>query len=350
MMDLRSLGTRIFVFAIDHMKLTINTLVKSFPLISPIILEALSVEELLLLETPRIPTMDIHSRPFKARDIASKADVESLESYAERIGRYVEKDYSYIPMPIDDCFYNVQEEASQELLDSQFIDRDAHLMEAIQCLEEQIFLIIDLEPAHYLVDLKDPHIRAVYDEPPERSLPADADLFSPDEVRTEFRELAERELRRYDERYMIITLADLNRRRVREMLYVVIGGLSSELASRIELYHPDSRSLFKYLREGTIGRWEKENLKDLNLHIAEHMTLVGMMQVIQGSDSDFVKSCGFESKKDVQTLNVIKKIRNRVMHPNRSLVYDRDDVGEVVEAIEEAQRILNGMSDINDFP
>lgn len=288
--------------------------------------------------------MKIQQEPFEAKNIASKADVETMASYEERIDHYAENDYTYIPIPEESSVYDIRAGELGDIEESQFIDGDASLMAAIRKLESHEFLLIDLEPNYYLVDLRDPYIRGVFDEHPTTPVPDEAELFTPDDLREAFPELADQELRDYDARYMIITASDLNKRRVREMLYVVIGGVSAKLSSKIEVEHPESRALFKYLRPGTIGRWEKENLKDLHLHIAEHMTLLDMMQVVQGSSGEFVRECGFESKSDVETLNQINSVRNHVMHPNRSLIRSRDDIPKVIDAVEESQRILENMA------
>ena len=71
------------------------------------------------------------------------------------------------------------------------------------------------------------------------------------------------------------------------------------------------------------------------------MNLIEMMQVIQSSDKGFVENCGFDSKNDVQILNQINGIRNRVMHANRSLIYERKDITEIIEVVNESERILS---------
>jgi hypothetical protein len=68
-----------------------------------------------------------------------------------------------------------------------------------------------------------------------------------------------------------------------------------------------------------------------------------MIQILKASNTYFVESCGFESKNEIDNLRKIIDIRNHVMHPNRSLVYDRKDIPDVLDAVSEAQMILSNM-------
>lgn len=74
------------------------------------------------------------------------------------------------------------------------------------------------------------------------------------------------------------------------------------------------------------------------------MNLIGIMQVIQSSDKTFVEDCGFDSKDAVTDLNSINEIRNKVMHANRSLIYDRRDIQDILSAVDRAQEIVTSMN------
>ena len=51
----------------------------------------------------------------------------------------------------------------------------------------------------------------------------------------------------------------------------------------------------------------------------------------------------FQIKKDVEKLNGINEIRNRVMHANRSLIYRRKEIEELLETIKDVQEILSNI-------
>jgi len=143
---------------------------------------------------------------------------------------------------------------------------------------------------------------------------------------------------------MIITLADLNKRELREMLYRLLHELESSLSDKIQKEHSDSEDILKYIRAPAIGRWKKDQQQGIQLHVAEHLNIIDIMQVIQASDDSFVKECGFSSKGDVQdSLGRVDDIRNRVMHSTRSLVYEKDDIRKVLKSIDTVERILSNM-------
>jgi hypothetical protein len=135
----------------------------------------------------------------------------------------------------------------------------------------------------------------------------------------------------------------VNKRGVKQMLYKLISELSANLGTKIQNKYPESENIQKHLRPVTIGRWRKDQLNGLEMHISEHMNLIEMMQIIQSSDTEFVEECGFESKKDVERLNGVNEIRNRVMHANRSLIYTRKEIGELLETIEDVENILTNI-------
>lgn len=289
--------------------------------------------------------MDITRREYRAQDVASRADVETRESYQERIHYYENRNFSYIPMPADGEYYNVDEGLLETINESQYIEDDTHLLDVLEKMQRERFLLIDLEPNFYLVHEKgEPYLKNIFDDKPEKDLPSNTNLYTPEELQDVHPDLASRETRDYGDRYMIITLADLNKRRIREILYVVFAELASSLSNKIEQEYPESEELLKHLRADTIGRWKKETLKGLNLHVSEHLNLVDMLQIIQASDDDFVEKCGFESKNDVQSLSQINDIRNHVMHANRSLIYERNEIENVLTAVNEARRILDNMN------
>lgn len=301
--------------------------------------------------------MDIREYDHHATEIASPADVETLSTYEDRFEHYQCQKYSYIPIPADWKYYDVDDESLEDLSENQIIDESLHLVDVLEALLDQPFLLIDrhYDSAFTVVDGQEISRQTSF-SPEDRSgvldrLRGDAaqneDVLLLHELRDRYPELVDEVSgphTAYHEQYMILTLADLNKRPVREMLYRLLHELESNLSDKIQAEYPDSEDIFKYVRAPAIGRWKKDQIRGLQLHVAEQLNIIDIMQVIQASSSTFVDECGFSSKPDVQdSLGRIDTIRNRVMHSTRSLVYARDDVVSVLESIEAAQRILNEM-------
>lgn len=301
--------------------------------------------------------MDIRDFDHQAEEIASPAEVETLSTFKNRIDHYRNQNYSYIPIPADWKYYVVEDESLEELSDEQIIADSLHLATVLVALQDQPFLLVDRHygSAYTVVDGREIPRRSSF-SPEDRSGVLDRlrreaaeneEVLLLHELRDRYPELVNHVSgphTSYDEQYMIITLADLNKRPVREMLYRLLHELESNLADKIQAEYPDSEDILKYVRSPAIGRWKKDQIRGLQLHVAEHLNIIDIMQVVQASSSTFVDECGFSSKPDVQnSLGRIDNIRNRVMHSTRSLVYARDDVESVLAVIETSERILNDM-------
>lgn len=296
-------------------------------------------------------TDNVEKRMHIAAEIMTRpAEIETFDSYEGRINYYKSQNYTYIPIPEDEKYYNTEEGWLRDINSEQYITEDTHLMEVLRLLQDQPFLLLDPYSSHPII------IDKSGDEPTVLSRSETEDI-NPESEEIEFISYAEAKNREpelaaqaeamidrdSDDKWGIITLADINRRGVRVMIYVVISGLVSKLSRKIEEEYPNSEKIFKHLRPVTIGRWQKDQLEGLEIHVAEHMNLVEIKQVVQASDSRFVNSCGFDSKSDVDRLNSIKEVRNSVMHANRSLIYDRRDISEILEAISNAHDIIENM-------
>ncbi|WP_152418634.1 hypothetical protein [Halorubrum distributum] len=300
--------------------------------------------------------MEVEDYLHEAGEVASKADTETKQSYRENVSRYSDKDYTYIPIPDSDQYYNVESGVLGTLRPEQIISGRTHLIEVLRRMEDLPFLLIDrCISTYYIRGVESGHIlryggkggpneetdrqdaRAVAEE----HFDEDVDIFAPEEFKEQYPD--EFEERISDPRYRIITLADLNKRPMKEMLYRLFAELSSSVSERISNQYPNSEELFDQVRPVVIGRWKKAKMKDINLHISEHMNMTDMKNVLLSSDIHLVEACGFESKEDIQTLDSLSDIRNSVMHANRSLVHDRSDIDDVLDAINEAERILSNM-------
>lgn len=301
--------------------------------------------------------MDIRDYDHQATEIASPAEVETLSTYETEIERYRRHSYSYMPLPADWKFYDVEEGSLEDLVEDQIIPGSLHLADVFEAILDHPFLLSDSEyTSAYTVTNGREISKQTSFSPRERAdvlarlrgdASEDEEILLLNELRDRYPELIENVSgphTTYDDQYMIITVADLNKRPAREMLYRLLHELEASLSDKIQSEYPDSEDILKYVRAPAIGRWKKDQIRGLQLHVAEHLNIIDIMQVVQASSSSFVDECGFSSKSDVQdSLGRIDDVRNRVMHSTRSLVYERDDVEDVLSVMKTSQRILTNM-------
>ena len=263
---------------------------------------------------------DIESQLHLVTEIDTHpADVETESSYAERIGDYEANNYTYIPIPIESKYYSTEEGWLRDMNTEQIVDRDTHIMEILRRLQNQPFLLVDyLDLEYYYVfdnggqthafeesfispdeagsiEMSIGNFEVTSDDFEDKS---DEDAFTVHELRQEYPEVAGSALDHdYEDQYGIVTIADVNKRGVKQMLYKLISELSASLGMKIQNKYTESENIQKHLRPVTIGRWRKDQMNGLEMHISEHMNLIEMMQIIQSSEMGFVEECGFKSKR-----------------------------------------------------
>jgi hypothetical protein len=145
-----------------------------------------------------------------------------------------------------------------------------------------------------------------------------------------------------DYRYSIITLADVNKRRARELFFRVLSEFEVILSGLVEVEFPDSTTLFHDANAEAIGRWEKSKLDDLVVHISEHMYLTTLMKIVGKSES-LRGQFGYESRNQFDNdLGGLIPLRNKVMHPTKTLVHNTEDLSKnigrlhrAIDAVEE---------------
>ena len=310
--------------------------------------------------------MDITERMHIAAEISSKAEVETIGSYEDRINYYISQNYTYIPIPDENKYYNTKEGWMKDIDNEQYISEECHLVDVLELLQELPFLLTNKEHnSFFLVNTEDKTCHRQYilgaldevltkedlrgrirgnDDQFEKYLEEDShELQTVDEAIDNDIDLGGYNYTPYSDRYSIITVSDINKRQMKDMLYRLFAELVSNLGEKIEDEYPDSNTILKYTRRDTIGRWKKEQIEGLNIHISEHLNLIDMMNVIEASDRNFVQKCGFNSKDNVDVLSSINDVRNSVMHANRSLVYSRRDIENILKAVEYSQDILQNM-------
>ena len=91
--------------------------------------------------------MELRDRDFVAKTIAQDAKTEKESTYEERIADYESRNFTYIPIPEDDKFYNVKEGWVKSISEEQWIEPETHLLEVLERLQEQQFLLYEVQTA-----------------------------------------------------------------------------------------------------------------------------------------------------------------------------------------------------------
>jgi cell fate (sporulation/competence/biofilm development) regulator YlbF (YheA/YmcA/DUF963 family) len=304
---------------------------------------------------------------------STPAEVETQKTYQQQIKKYVDLNYTYIPMPRNGIYYDTDREMICEISPEQHIIENLDLYKVLELLEEHPFLLINRSGLdRYIVDNgcvtgrishltgdwsdimnswvdSDDDNIGDFSEPP-----ADSPKDIPDnkkyptfELEKEFPNLLNKLKNfEYKKRYGIITLADVNRRPVKERLYPIFAELANQISKKIEKEFADPDELLDSLSADTIGYWYQDKQKELGLHIAEYMSLIEMKQIFKQSSEEFRDKCGFKSNNQVERqLGGIEKSRNKVMHANRTLVQDQEDISTLIDRTNRAQDIIDRLAE-----
>ncbi|PSQ16652.1 hypothetical protein BRD00_10350 [Halobacteriales archaeon QS_8_69_26] len=317
--------------------------------------------------------MDLPASDPVADAIAEPARVESKATYEDAVDEFRSRNYTYLPLPEDGEYYHVKEGWFGDLRPEQVVAPDEDLLTVMELLREAPFVLVDyggtdaagpggapsgsgsgdvpagrwtagqgsdegvpeLEPSGQGSDEGVPEL-----EPSGQGSDEGVPEREPSEQGSDGDAVdGEPSGRNHGSGYGIITVSDVNKRPTHEMLYPVIAELAGLIARRIEARY-DSRELFDLLDDRTVGGWVKDERKDVELHVAESMDLGEMARVLRSSPDELAKSCGFRSPEDLDDLDRIRDLRNRVMHANRSLVRRREDIGTTLETVERAVGLI----------
>ncbi len=240
--------------------------------------------------------INIKKRDFFAHDISSEINtVRDLASYEESTEKgyenkirsdYRGKDYTYIPFVSEEKFFNMEANELKNIKKDQIVEKKTHLMDVMDSLTKNNFLLT--------------------------------------------------KNRDYTEDYGIITLADINKRPVKDMIYPTLSELVLQLSKRIKNKY-ESEDLIGNIGPYTVGNWYKQKINNANLHLAEYLTLGDIKGVLRGDDG-LQKDCNFANKTEVSDcLGSIIRLRNRVMHGNRTFASNRKELKKNIESIKTAE-------------
>lgn len=290
--------------------------------------------------------MSINHQTHIATEISSDAKCETIDTYEDAIDTYRKTNYSYIPLPFDEQYYDVERKRLEDFRPGQKIDIDQPIKDVIDRLRDEPFLFTTVygidSPLYQETDDSIERITSW-----EKSFNPDEGMHGVEEFVTKYPEYKEEVLRREEEaeNFQIITYADLNKRGARGMIYHIIAELERQLAARVEAHRPESTKLFRDIRASTIGHWQKAKIEGVEVHIAEYMNLSEMKTLIAMS-SDLLDACGFSSRNQFENkkMSGLVDLRNRVMHPNRTMVHSWDEVEDLAGRIERAEALVERLS------
>ncbi|WP_414837084.1 hypothetical protein [Candidatus Nanohalococcus occultus] len=259
-----------------------------------------------------------------APDIWNQASIETLDSYEDNIEFYKEQSFSYIPIPWSDKFYDIEEGEMKDTSDNQRIREDEPVIDVLEKLRSEPFVLHD-----NVADSYDPDNLGDLDREEYFEKTSSDDYYQYED----------------DERWFIVTWADFKKREAKEMVYPLVAELANKFAEVIESYYEDSEEIVEsqQLKPETVGRWYYDKKKGSVLHISEYLDMTEMKTLIT-NNPELVEICGFDSKtKAIEKIDEIKKLRNKVMHANKTLINSEEEIGELYDTLYLIDDILSDL-------
>ena len=280
--------------------------------------------------------MSVDHTTLIAHSMASPATIEHIDTYEENIDEYKEKNYTYIPLPLDRKYFDRENNKLRELDAKQFIKVDSTIRQVIEHLRNHPFLLI--KHNHNICKTDDGEL-VVDDFLMQEEWTS---LGIAEEVVKELPEYRDKIIQLCESKpiFEIVTLADVNRRVVKETLYSVLAELENRFVLEIKSSRYEPKELYSDLSARTVGRWEKAKLRNVEMHIAEYMTLSEMMKVV-GKNEPLRKEFGYSSRNQFDNdLGGLVDLRNKIMHASRTLVNDRSDLDKLIERVNRAETAI----------
>lgn len=141
-------------------------------------------------------------------------------------------------------------------------------------------------------------------------------------------------------RWSIVRLEEANHREVRKMGYLVITELEEVLSTEISRLFPKSRELKNSVSDNAWGGWVEDKRNGLDIHISEHMYLHNMVDFLKDIYAIAPSLNRINIERVYQSKSDIMWLRNRAMHPTKTLIRNRQNLQRFVETVEELNSIL----------
>lgn len=280
--------------------------------------------------------MRINHTKSIASTMASGSSIEYLDSYEDNVEYYQENNFTYIPMPFEGKFYNIDSDDIEDIQKEQYIKEDATIRQTVKHLTNYPFLLV--EHKFTLYRRNDGSLSTSMREQPEDTeslgIPMEAFENYPD-LRQDIVDLCNEKTL-----FWIITLADVNRRTVKEAFYPVIAELETRFVSELRDSDKNPQEFFPDLSPQTIGRWEKAKHSGMEMDISEYMKLSEMMKIIAKDDS-LREKFGYSSRNQFDNgLGGLIDLRNKIMHSSRTLVQNYSDLENLNSRISRAESVI----------
>jgi hypothetical protein len=226
-------------------------------------------------------------RTYQAIDIASETETVPKNKVDEKITEYKQNDYTYMALLQEREYYNVDEDQYGDIKEEQFISGGLDILETLRKLKENPFLLIDNESATH-----------------------------------------------------IVTVSDLNDRKIKEMAYPVIGEMEELLAEHIkQLFSPEDLLEMGEVNDKAKERWKDAKNRDVNLHPVEYLSSHGMEKIVRNSKQLRQKTGLDKYDNPGDKIDQASEVRHKIAHGNRSLIYNKDRIEKVERRLEHAQDI-----------
>lgn len=132
----------------------------------------------------------------------------------------------------------------------------------------------------------------------------------------------------------IITRADLNKRAVCILLYAALCELESRLVDLVKSNFPKNEYLKGILSEDRtkeiLYQYWIAKMSNTEVSIEEHLCMGDVVNIIQKSKNrKILEALGYQSRRQSEELSSFVDLRNRVMHPERTLLRDENPVSNI---------------------
>jgi hypothetical protein len=132
--------------------------------------------------------------------------------------------------------------------------------------------------------------------------------------------------------------ADFNSRISKEYLYPFFAEAARSVSNLIEARYDTNELIPIYLSNRNSGeaanRWVQAREDNVEIHIAEFMNLTDL-KVVMTELTELREEIDLNSKTQCRTkFDVVARFRDKVMHANRTMVNDQEDIQRLAESID----------------
>ncbi|SFR98139.1 hypothetical protein SAMN05216559_1979 [Halomicrobium zhouii] len=280
-------------------------------------------------------------------EIAEITDVDTKSDLDNNLYKYKARGQNFIPLISEKEYFDVENDQYHALPEEMVVSAHTELLKGLSLLIDYPFLISD--------DLGDLTFE-VYDkeeidfEPEELARSEheedhEISYKSPYALRQEYPEAADDLLSTYPNRFGLVTISDINKKRTKDALFPYFALFAGELAELIKEEYPKSANLASAITGIAVKNWRENKGTETEVHISEFLGLSDMADIISNSNR-LLSATGFQLEEEFrETMDNIREFRNRVMHANKTLVHNRDELTQLVESLNEIQGIIDSLAD-----